>query len=184
MDYRDHSDNPRKMLALRTRAVRAVVNGEKKIDVARRHGITRQTLHNWVTKYRLGGTNALVGKQRGRIRRRVLESWQAAQVAGAIRILPPRTVNPRYTRWTKRAISEYVEKSFGVSFNAWQVDSHLRHWGFESHKEVRRAYMDNQVRDGAPNWAIQGPAETALQDATRESEKGGGIRRERRVQRA
>ena len=121
--------------------------------MARRLGITRQTLHNWVAKHQRGGTEALVAKPRGRVRRQVLEPWQEAQVAGAIMLLPPSTVSESYTRWTKRAIAEYVERCFGVPFNAWQVDSHLRRWGFGSHKEVRRAYMINQAHDGAPNWS-------------------------------
>lgn len=147
MEHWEHAMGPTERTALRVRAVQAVKRGERKIDVARRHNITRQTLHNWVTRHRLGGTEALAAKPQGRARRRLLESWQEAQVAGAIRILPPRTVHPRYTRWTKRAIAEYVEQCFGVCLNAWQVDRHLPRWGFGSHKEVRRAFMNHAVRE-------------------------------------
>ena len=126
MEYWDHTMGPRERVVLRTSAVQAVSRGEKKRHVAQRFGITRQTLHNWVAKHRRGGAAALAARPRGRSRRQVLEPWQEAQVAGAIRTLPPWTVNARYTRWTKRAIAEYVESSFGVSFNAWQVDRHLR----------------------------------------------------------
>lgn len=34
-----------------------------------------------------------------------------------------------------------VEKRFGVPFNAWQVGSHLRRWGFDM-KQARRAFMN------------------------------------------
>ena len=163
MEYWDHTMGPHERVALRASAVRSVRNGEKKSHVARRLGITRQTLHNWVVKHQRGGTEALVAKPRGKVRRQLLEPWQEAQVAGAIMLLPPSTVSERFTRWTKKAIAEYVEQSFGVSFNAWQVDSHLRRWGFESHKQARRAFMINPVRDDASRW----PGQTTAGASTR-----------------
>ena len=66
MEYWDHTMDPHERVALRVSAVQAVGNGEKKRHVARRLGITRQTLHNWVNKHRLGGTAALAAKPRGR----------------------------------------------------------------------------------------------------------------------
>jgi transposase len=152
---------PHERVALRASAVLAVKSGEKKRHVARRFGITRQTLHNWVARHQRGGTAALVAKPRGRTRRRVLEPWQEAQVADAIRLLSPSTVHQRYTRWTKKAIAGFIEQRFGVQLSAWQVDSHLRRWGFASHKQVRRAYMVNQARDGAPGWSPRAPAEAS-----------------------
>lgn len=162
VEYWDQTIRPQERAVLRTSAVQAVSSGEKKCHVARRLGITRQTLHNWVAKHQRGGTAALIAKPRGRTRRRVLEPWQEAQVARAIRLLSPQTVHTRYTRWTKRAIAEYVEQSFGVPFNVWQVDSHLRRWGFESHKQMRRLFMKNRARDGAPGWASQIPGEVPI----------------------
>lgn len=159
MEYWDHTMGPRDRGELRARAVQAVTAGDKKSHVARRFGVTRQTLHSWVMKHRSGGTEALAAKPRGRVRQRVLEPWQEAQVAGAIMLLHPSSVNERYTRWTKAAIVEYVERSFGVPFNAWQVDSHLRRWGFGSHKEVRRAFMQTSDRGNALNRPIQMPVE-------------------------
>jgi transposase len=154
---------PHERVALRASAVQSVRNGEKKSHVARRLGITRQTLHNWVVKHRRGGTAALVAKPRGRVRRPVLEPWQEEQVADAIMLLHPSTVSERYTRWTKKAIGEYVERSFGVPFNAWQVDRHLRRWGFDSHKDVRRAFMINQSRAGEPNWSPEATTKSSAQ---------------------
>ncbi len=161
MEYWDHTMGPQERAALRAGAVLAVMNGEKKRHVARRLGITRQTLHNWVARHQRGGTAALVAKPRGRSRRRVLEPWQEAQVANAILLLSPATVHQRFTRWTKKAIATFIRQRFGVFFSAWQVDSHVRRWGFGSHKEVRRAFMNNLARDSAPSWLPQPPAEAA-----------------------
>lgn len=73
MEYWDRTIGPQERVALRASAVQAVSAGEKKLHVARRLGITRQTLHNWVARHRYGGTAALVAKPRGRARRRELE---------------------------------------------------------------------------------------------------------------
>ena len=163
MEYWDHTMGPQDRAALRASAVQAVRNGEKKRHVAQRLGITRQTLHNWVAKHRRGGAAALVAKPRGRVRRQVLEPWQEDQVADAIMLLPPSTVSERYTRWTKKAIAEYIEMRFGTRLSAWQVDNHLRRWGFESHKQVRRAFMINPARDGAARWPDQTTTEASTQ---------------------
>lgn len=160
VEYWDHTMGPQERVALRASAVLAVCSGEKKRHVAKRLGITRQTLHNWVTKHRLGGIEALAAKPLGRSRRQVLEPWQEAQIAGAIMFLHPGTVNPSYTRWTKKAIAEYVEMSFGIPFNAWQVSSHLRRWGFDM-KQARRAFMNKLARDRAPSWLHPAPAEAS-----------------------
>lgn len=147
MEYWDNTMGQQERVALRARAVQAVTAGEKKRLVAQRFGVTRQTLHNWVAKHRFGGTEALAPKPPGRARRRVLEPAQEAQVADAILLLPPSTVHQRFTRWTKKAVAGFVEQRFGVRLSEWQVDSHLRRWGFESHKQVRRAFLTNRTWD-------------------------------------
>lgn len=66
MDYWDSAKGPCERVALRVIAVRSVAGGERKGDVARRLGITRQTLDTWVNKHRTGGTEALAARPRGR----------------------------------------------------------------------------------------------------------------------
>lgn len=161
MEYWDHTIGPQDRAALRESAVLAVRGGEKKRHVAKQLGITRQTLHRWVMNHKLGGTEALAAKPRGRSRRQVLEPWQEAQIAGTIMLLPPGTVNPSYTRWTKKAIAEYVEKSFGIPFNTWQVNSHLRRWGFDLHWPVQQAFMNKLSGDNTPRWLHPAPAEAS-----------------------
>lgn len=151
MRHEDRSARPRGEAARRARAIEAVGKGEKKLHVARRFGVTRQTLYNWLARHRAGGLEALAARPRGRSRRRVLEPWQEAQVARAIRTQPPWTVQPRSTRWTKSTIAAYVERNFGVHISPWQVDHHLRSSGFRSQKEVRRAFLGSPA---APGGAI------------------------------
>jgi len=85
MEYWDHTMSPQERVALRACAVLAVSNGEMKSRVAKQLGITRQTLHNWVNKHRLGGTAALAAKPRGRCQPTAaretagLQQWESNQ---------------------------------------------------------------------------------------------------------
>lgn len=71
------------LVALRARAVQAVFDGEQKIRVARRFGVTRQTLHTWVEKHRL---TAAAGPDAGRAR----AQWRAGLSAAVTGIAVPR----------------------------------------------------------------------------------------------
>lgn len=162
MEYWDLTMKPQALATMRASAVQAVREGEKIRQVALRFGVARQTLYNWVAKHERGGAAALAARPRGRTRRKVLEPSQEAQVADAIMLESPTIVHRHYTRWTKKAIAAFVEQRFGVHFSPWQVDSHLRRWGFASHKEVRRAFMNTQGREDAWNRRTRsGPAEVS-----------------------
>ena len=51
---------------LRQKAIKAVLDGKKQIEVAEILGVTRQAVGKWISKYRQEGKKALKAKQRGR----------------------------------------------------------------------------------------------------------------------
>ena len=53
---------------LRQKAVKAVLDGKKQLEVAKTLGVTRQNVGKWVKKFRQGGEKALKAKRRGRPR--------------------------------------------------------------------------------------------------------------------
>ena len=64
---------------LRRRVVRAVVEQEmSQAEAVRTFGISKTAVHNWLVKYRSGGSRALKSKPRGRPKRSRLKGWQAA----------------------------------------------------------------------------------------------------------
>ena len=134
--------------SLRREALQAVMNGEKKSRVAERLGVTRQAVHQWVRRYRAGGPASLETRPRGRRKIRPLLPWQEEQVTGAILRQSPSRLNLQASSWTKRAIADFVEESFGVRLPEWIVSAYLRDWGFPSQREVRRAFADPSVRPG------------------------------------
>ncbi len=50
------------MVEQRYAAVREVLDGASVVDVARRNGVARQTVHEWLRKYAIGGMAALVDR--------------------------------------------------------------------------------------------------------------------------
>ncbi|MEV1296138.1 helix-turn-helix domain-containing protein [Pseudonocardia sp. NPDC049635] len=52
----------------RYRAVLAVEQGEPRYQVAAQFGVSRQTLHTWITRYRIGGH---VDRRLGRLTKQV-----------------------------------------------------------------------------------------------------------------
>ena len=60
----------------RYHAVMEVISGAPVTEVARRYGVSRQSVHNWLGKYRTGGIAALADIPTGRIPSR--GSWMRA----------------------------------------------------------------------------------------------------------
>jgi transposase len=140
--------------ALRREALQAVMKGERKTSIAKRLGVTRQAVHQWVRRYRAGGAASLGTRPRGRRKIRPLLPWQEEQVTGAILHESPGRLNLQATSWTKRAIAEFVEESFGVRLPEWIVSAYLRDWGFPSQREVRRAFADPSLRPAVPRQDV------------------------------
>ena len=85
---------------IRRKAVKAVLNGRKQTEVAALFGVTRQAVGRWIEAYRLGGTQALEAKHRGRPKGVSLKPWQVAQIAKAIMDRHPEQLKLPFYLWT------------------------------------------------------------------------------------
>jgi transposase len=83
-ENRSFPDFRRKNRSIRQLAVKAVLAGQKPVEVAKIFGVSRNTIGRGVTAYRDGGLSALQGKPRGRPKGGALLPWQAAQIAKAV----------------------------------------------------------------------------------------------------
>jgi len=143
---------PERQESLRREALQAVMNGEKITHTATRLGVTRQAVHRWIRRYRAQGPLSLETRPRGRRKIRPLMPWQEQVVAGALLHQPPARPDLQAAAWTKRAIADFVETSFGVRLPEWIVSAYLRDWGFSSQREVRRACAgQTALEPGAPS---------------------------------
>jgi transposase len=128
---------------LRQKAVKAVMNGKKQVEVAKILGVTRQAVGKWINKFRQGGNKSLKAKQKGRPRGGKLLPWQAAQIAKTVTDHYPDQLKLPFYLWTREAVAQLIEQRFGIRLSVWTVGRYLSRWGFTPQKPVRRAYEQN-----------------------------------------
>ncbi len=128
---------------IRRKAIKAVLDGKKQVDVAKLFGVTRQVVGKWVDKYREGGEKALKAKRRSRPKAGSLLPWQAAQIAKTVVDRHPEQLKLPFYLWTREAVAQLIENRFGHRLSVWTVGRYLARWGFTPQKPVRRAFEKN-----------------------------------------
>jgi len=128
---------------IRCRAVKAVLDGNKQVEVAKMFDVTRQAVGKWMRAYREGGAKRLKAKKRGRPKGGSLLPWQAAQIAKAVVDRCPGQLKLPFYLWTREAVAQLIERKFGIRLSIWTVGRYLGHWGFTPQKPVRRAFEKN-----------------------------------------
>lgn len=125
---------------LRRKAVKAVLDGKKQVEVAKLFGVTRQAVGKWMKAYREGGVKKLKAKRRGRPKGASLLPWQAAQTVKAIVGRNPDQLRLPFCLWTREAVGQYIEIRFGKRLSRWTIGRYLARWGLTPQKPMRRAY--------------------------------------------
>ena len=125
---------------LRRKAVKAVLDGMKQVEVAKLLGITRQAVGKWMKAYREGGARALKAKHKGRPKGGSLLPWQAAKIAKALVDRNPDKLKLPFYLWTREAVAQLIERRFGIRLSIWTVGRYLARWGFTPQKPIRRAF--------------------------------------------
>ncbi|RJR30951.1 MAG: IS630 family transposase [Desulfobacteraceae bacterium] len=125
---------------LRKKAIQRILDGVTQIEVAKIFGVTRQAVGKWVAAYREGGEKALREKRRGRPKGGSLLPWQAAQIAKVVIDRTPDQLKLPFYLWTREAVSQVIEKRFGIRISVWTVGRYLSRWDFTPQKPIRRAF--------------------------------------------
>ena len=125
---------------LRRKAVKAVLNNKKQVEVAEVLSVTRQAIGKWLKAYREGGSKALKKKKQGRPKGGSLLPWQSAQIAKSVVHRCPDQLKLPFYLWTREAVSELIERRFGIVLSVWTVGRYLTRWGFTPQKPLRRAF--------------------------------------------
>jgi transposase len=117
---------------MRRRGVALVLSGEKQVRVAELLAVTPQAVGKWIRAHRQGGEQALAAGKRGRRRgeKTLLESWQQAQIAKAIREKNPDQLKLPGFLWTRALVCELIETRFGIQIAQKTAGAYLRRWGF------------------------------------------------------
>ena len=141
MEYKDaRSLSPSAQQEIRLRAVKAVLEGRKQVEVAQLFGVTRQALSNWVKTYKELGEKGLKAKPQGRPKGTSLKGWQASKVVRKIVGNHPDQLKLPGFLWTRKSVGNLIENMFGLRLSKWTVGRYLRRWGLSPQKPLKRAY--------------------------------------------
>lgn len=130
---------------LRRKAVKAVLAGRTRIEVAEVFGVTREAVGGWMQKHRAGGAAALCARPRGRPKGGSLTVRQAQQVVRWMTDRYPDQLKLPFYLWTREAVALLIERKFGIRVSIWTVGRYLAAWGFTPQKPVRRAFEQNRA---------------------------------------
>lgn len=128
---------------LRRKVIKSVLSGTKQVEAAGLFGVTRQAIGKWVKAYREGGSKAIKAKRQGRPRGGSLLPWQSAQIAKTVIDRYPDQLKLPFYLWTREAVSQLIERRFGIWLSVWTVGRYLARWNFTAQKPVRQAFERN-----------------------------------------
>lgn len=129
---------------LRKQAVSAFLDGNTPTQISQLLGISRQSVHTWIKKYKNGGEGSLRAKKRGKPKRKSLTPWQCAQVVKTIINYCPNELEMAFFLWTREAVSLLILKKHKIKLSKWTIGRYLASWGFTVQKPIHRAYEQNQ----------------------------------------
>src|ERR671913_1078540 len=131
--------------ALRTRAVRAVLEGMTQAEAARVFGVHHNAVNRWINRYREGGWDGLAERRRGRRpgEQAALTELQQQEVIALVRETTPDQLGLPGFLWTRDAVAELITQRYGVWLARTTVGGYLRGWGFSPQKPQHRALEQN-----------------------------------------
>ena len=131
--------------ALRSRAVRAVLDGMTQTQAARVFGVHHNAVNQWVKRYRQGGWEGLAERRRGRRpgEQAALSEPQQQEVIALVRESTPDQLGLAGFLWTREAVAELIARRYGVRLARTTMGAYLRGWGFSPQKPQRRALEQN-----------------------------------------
>ena len=133
--------------ALRTRAVRAVLEGMTQAEAARVFGVHHNAVNRWIKRYREGGWAGLSEQRRGRRpgEQAALTELQQQEIMALVREATPDQLGLAGFLWTREAVAELIACRYGRWLARTTVGGYLRGWGFSPQKPQRRALEQNPV---------------------------------------
>jgi transposase len=126
----------------RVQVIRLREAGHHYDDIAAQTGLSRTGVFDICKRYANGGSSGLLDKIGGRKtgEKRLLSAEQEREVRGLICDKTPNQLKMPYALWTRGAVSDLIERRFGVRVPVRTMGLYLARWGFTPQKPLRRAY--------------------------------------------
>ena len=153
--------SPSQLDELRSRAIALWKMGWSRRDTADLLEVHYNSVGRWVSAFELEGPGAIVSAKRGRKAggSRSLSASQELSVQKMITDKTPDQLKMPFALWTRRAVCELVEESFGIPLPERTCGEYLKRWGFTAQRPARRNYEQNP--EAVRRWMQQQYPEVA-----------------------
>ena len=140
---------------LRRLVVAAVHNGMKQTEAAKRYQVSLRAVNKWVSRERVGGSEALEPKRRGRRSGTGgrLTPRQAARIRRLVIGKMPDQLKLPFYLWTRAAVAQLIAREYRIGVSLSTVGRYLKAWGLSPQKPVRRAYERND--EAIQRWLLE-----------------------------
>ena len=130
---------------IRRRAIEALNNGFKQVEVSRLMSVPERTIRRWVAQMRSAGVTSLEPKRRGRRagEASALGVRQMKRIETMVLGKKPDQLRLPFYLWTREAVGDLIAREYGVSLCPASIGNYLKRWGMSPQKPVRRAYERN-----------------------------------------
>jgi transposase len=142
-DLRTVSDSIRDNI--RVRVLVLLEQGFTQKEAAKIFGVNKNSITNWVKRYKANGKKGLVGSKRGvkSEDKKLLSTEQELSIQKMIIDKMPDQLKLSFSLWTRKAVKELIEREFGVVLAITTTGDYLRSWGFTPQKPKKKAYEQN-----------------------------------------
>jgi len=134
--------SPDELLERRKQAVMLHKKGMKRVEIAEVVGVHRNTVGQWIAKWKEGGSRRLKAKSSGRPAGtgRHLNKQQERMIQTMIVDRHPEQLKLNFALWTRDAVRLLIRQEFALAMPIRTVGEYLKRWGFTPQKPVRRSY--------------------------------------------
>lgn len=122
-------------------AFRKLDDGWDTAEVAELVEVHGKTLEGWIRRRDVLEQNGFHGRKRGNPDdRHLLDNRKQQAIIEAIRDTTPDTHGVSSFLWSRKAVAEFIERTYGITLNPQRVSAYTNRWGLSPQKPKRRAY--------------------------------------------
>lgn len=141
---------PEQLYERRKQAVELRKKGLSFIEIGKIVGVRRDVVGQWYSMWQQGGMKALkvgkAGAPKGSGQR--LNQYEQERIRKILVQEAPDQLKLPFALWTREAVRQLIEQTYGINMPIRTVGHYLKQWGFTPQKPVRRAYerCDKKVK--------------------------------------
>ena len=133
---------------IRIRAIKMIKRGKTQRETADILDVHYNSVSTWWKRYNSGGLKSVKAKKRGVSpeQKRLLSAEQEKEIQKMITDKMPDQLKFPYALWTRKAVKELIERTYGIKVAVRTMGDYLNRWGFTPQKPAKRAYEQSPAK--------------------------------------